>query len=274
MTAALAHRVALAGHDWIAPVWEAPPHVHALSTTRNGGVSVGARASFDLGAAIPVQDAKHAAVLENRRRLAQFLPAAPVWLSQVHAADIARVDRGNVADLLVSPPMADAAVTRAPGVVLGVRTADCLPVLFADRAGTVVGAAHAGWRGLAAGVLEATMRAMDAPPREIVAWLGPAIGPQMFEVGADVFAAFCGPDPGTASFFAPHGDEKWLAADRDEKWLADLYGLARYRLGRAGIGAVAGGGHCTMTEADRFFSWRRDKDTGRMATLIWLGPRA
>jgi len=283
MTAAMAHRLAQAGHDWIAPVWEAPSNVHALSTSRNGGVSVGARASLDLGAAVPVQDAEHIAVLENRRRLAQFLPAAPVWLSQVHAADIALVDRANRATLLSSPPTADAAVTRVPGVVLGVRTADCLPVLFADRGGTVVGAAHAGWRGLAAGVLEATLRAMRAPPREIVAWLGPAIGPQMFEVGTDVFAAFCGPDPGAAAFFAPHRggkrlaadrDGKRLAADRDKKWLADLYGLARHRLGRAGINAVAGGGHCTMTEAGRFFSWRRDKDTGRMATLIWLGPGA
>jgi YfiH family protein len=274
MNASIAHRLTRAGHDWIAPVWDAPPNVHALSTSRNGGVSVGARASLDLGAAIPAQDSQHAAVLENRRRLAQFLPAAPVWISQVHAADVALVDRANLASVWSSPPKADALVTRAPGVVLGVRTADCLPVLFADSAGTVVGAAHAGWRGLAAGILEATLRAMHAPPRDIVAWLGPAIGPQMFEVGRDVFAAFCGPDPDAAPFFAPHRDEKWRAADREEKWLADLYGLARHRLGRAGIGAVTGGNHCTMTEAGRFFSWRRDKDTGRMATLIWLWPGA
>ena len=257
--------VAQARHDWIVPDWDAPPHVHSLSTSRNGGVSVGARASLDLGAATPVQDATRAGVLENRRRLAQLLPAAPVWLSQVHAADVVLVDPANLAHLLASPPTADAAVTRAPGIVLGVRSADCLPVLLADRAGTVVGAAHAGWRGLAAGVLEATLRAMNVPPSEIVAWLGPAIGPQKFEVGSDVFAAFCGPDPGAATCFAPH---------RDEKWLADLYGLARRRLGRAGVSAVAGGGHCTMTEASRFFSFRRDRDTGRMATLIWLGAGA
>jgi YfiH family protein len=275
--------VAPAGHDWIVPVWDAPPHVHALSTSRNGGVSVGARASLDLGAAIPAHDANRAGVLENRRRLAQFLPAAPVWLAQVHAADVARVAPANVAHLLSSPPTADAAVTTAPGIVLGVRSADCLPVVFADRAGTVVGAAHAGWRGLAAGVLEATLRAMNVPPHEIVAWLGPAIGPQKFEVGNDVYAAFCGPDPGAASCFAPHCDGTRLAADRDvprlvadrdQKWLADLYGLARRRLGRAGIRAVAGGGHCTMTEASRFFSFRRDRDTGRMATLVWLGAGA
>jgi YfiH family protein len=266
--------LARAAYDWIAPVWDAPPNVLALSTSRNGGVSVGARASLDLGAALPAQDAQHAAVLENRRRLAQFLPAAPVWLSQVHATNVALIDSANRASLWSSPPTADAAMTRAPGVVLGVRTADCLPVLFADRAGTVVGAAHAGWRGLAAGVLEATLRAMQVPPHEIVAWLGPAIGPQMFEVGRDVFDAFCVPDPAAAAWFAPHRGGKGLAADRDQKWLADLYGLARHRLGRVGITEVAGGGHCTMTEAGRFFSWRRDKDTGRMATLVWLGPGA
>jgi YfiH family protein len=166
-----------------------------------------------------------------------------------------------------------------PGAVLGVRTADCLPVLFADRAGTVVGAAHGGWRGLAAGVLEATVRAMRVPPREIVAWLGPAIGAQKFEVGRDVVDAFCATDSSAAACFTPHRygtrlaadrEEKWLAADREEKWLADLYGFARHRLGREGITAIAGGGYCTMTEAGRFFSYRRDKDAGRMATLIWL----
>jgi YfiH family protein len=182
------------------------------------------------------------------------------------------------------PPVADAAVTRARGIVLGVRTADCLPVLFADRAGTVVGAAHGGWRGLAAGVLEATVRAMGVPPREVVAWLGPAIGPHKFEVGRDVVDAFCGMDSAAAVCFAPLRDgtrlaadreeEKWLAADREEKWLADLYAFARHRLGREGVTAIAGGGYCTMSEADRFFSYRRDKDAGRMATLIWLAQVA
>ena len=265
MNASLAQRVAEAGHDWIVPAWEAPPNALALSTSRNGGVTVGARATMDIGAALPTQDDQLAAVLENRRRLAQFLPSPAVWLSQVHAAQVVHVDRDNVASLLALPPTADAAVTRAHGIVLGVRAADCLPVLFADRGGTVIGAAHAGWRGLAAGILEATLQAMDTPPREIVAWLGPAIGPRMFEVGADVFDAFCATDPGAAACFAPH---------RDGKWLADLYGLAKLRLGRAGVTAVAGGGHCTMTERERFFSWRRDKGPGRMATLVWLAPGA
>jgi len=261
VSAALAPRVAKAGYDWIVPAWDAPANVLALSTSRNGGVAIGARATMDIGPALPMQDDQSAAVLENRRRLAQFLPAPPVWLTQVHATRVVQVDHDNVADLLAAPPTADAAVTRAHGVVLGVRTADCLPVLFADRGGTVVGAAHAGWRGLVAGILEATVQAMDAPPPEIVAWLGPAIGPRMFEVGADVFSAFCATDPAAASCFAPH---------REDKWLADLYGLAKLRLSRAGVTTIAGGGHCTMTESERFFSWRRDKGPGRMATLVWL----
>lgn len=265
MNATLAQRVAQAGHDWIVPAWDAPPNALALSTSRNGGVAVGARASMDIGAALPAQDDQIAAVLENRRRLVRFLPSPPVWLMQVHATQVVQIDRDNVAACLASPPTADAAVTRAHGVVLGVRTADCLPVLFADRGGTVVAAAHAGWRGLAAGILEATLQAMGTPPREIVAWLGPAIGPQMFEVRRDVFDAFCERDPGATSCFAPH---------RDGKWLADLYGLAKLRLRGAGVTAVAGGGHCTMTERERFFSWRRDKGPGRMATLIWLAPGA
>jgi hypothetical protein len=265
MNASLSQKLAQAALDWIVPDWDVPARVQALATTRNGGVSVGARLSLDIGAAIPAQDVQHDAVLENRRRLAQFLPTAPVWLSQVHGVDVARIDRGNVSALLASPPTADAAVTRVPGIVLGVRTADCLPVLFADRKGTVVGAAHAGWRGLAAGVLEATVRAMDTPPHDVMAWFGPAIGPQKFEVGRDVFAAFCDDDSDAACCFAPHGDGKWLA---------DLYGLARRKLQRSGVTAIAGGGHCTMTQSQRFFSFRADKDTGRMATLVWIAPGA
>jgi hypothetical protein len=265
MNASLSQALARSALDWIVPDWDAPARVQALATTRNGGVSVGARASLDIGAAVPARDVQYEAVIENRRRLAQYLPATPVWLSQVHGVDVARLDRGNESDLLASPPTADAAVTRVPGIVLGVRTADCLPVLFADREGTVVGAAHAGWRGLAGGVLEATLRAMDTPPRDVTAWLGPAIGPRKFEVGRDVFAAFCDEDAAAAALFAPHCEGKWLA---------DLYALARSRLERAGITAIAGGGYCTLTQSERFFSFRGDKDTGRMATLIWLAPGA
>jgi YfiH family protein len=261
MSVSLANRLAQQGLDWIVPVWDAPPNVQALSTTRNGGVSEGARASFDIGAAVPPHDAEYAAVRENRRRLAQFLPSPPVWLSQVHGTSVAVVDSANCTSLLSSPPTADSAVTRTPGIVLGVRSADCLPVVFADRAGTVVGAAHAGWRGLAAGVLEATLRAMRVPTRDVVAWMGPAIGPRRFEVGRDVYDAYCVSDPGAASCFAPHGDNKWLA---------DLYGLARRRLQREGVVAIFGGDHCTRTEANRFFSYRADRNAGRMATLVWL----
>jgi polyphenol oxidase len=265
MTTALEQRIVKAGFDWIVPAWDAPRNVHALSTTRHGGVSVGARASLDLGGAKLAQDDDRAAVLENRRRLAQFLPAAPVWLSQVHGADVVVIDRANATAVTSSPPTADAAITRSPGVVLGVRTADCLPVLFADRAGTVIGAAHAGWRGLAAGVLEATVRAMrsvaNTPPREIVAWFGPAIGPRKFEVGRDVLDALCVNDSGAATHFMPGNNGKWCA---------DLYGLARRRLAREGVTAVAGGEHCTLSESERFFSYRANQDTGRMATVIWL----
>lgn len=274
MSASLAQRLAQAGYDWIVPDWDAPSGVQALSTTRNGGVSVAGRASLDLGGATLPHDAQRAAVLENRSRLAQFLPAPPIWLSQVHAADVALVDGESLTDSASPPPVADAAVTRIPGAVLGVRTADCLPVLFADRAGTVVGAAHGGWRGLAAGVLEATVRAMRVPPRDIVAWLGPAIGPRKFEVGRDVVDAFSETDPSALACFAPLRDVKRFSANREEKWLADLYGYARHKLGREGVTAIAGGGYCTMSEADRFFSYRRDKDAGRMATLIWLAPAA
>ena len=265
MNADLSQKLAQAALDWIVPDWDAPARVQALATTRNGGISVGPRTSLDMGAAVPARDVQHDAVLENRRRLAQFLPAAPVWLSQVHGVEVARVDGGNVADLLASPPTADAAVTRVPGAVLGVRTADCLPVLFADRDGTVVGAAHAGWRGLAAGVLEATLRAMETPPCDVTVWLGPAIGPLKFEVGDDVHSAFCNKDAAAAACFAPR---------HEGKWLADLYALARRRLERAGVTAITGGGHCTMSESGRFFSFRGDKDTGRMATLVWLAPGA
>ena len=296
MTAPLAQRLAHAGLDWIVPEWDAPANVHALSTTRHGGTSVGARASLDLGPAILPQDASRDVVLESRRRLQRFLPSAPIWMSQVHGADVVVIDDANVPALSELPPTADAAVTRLPGVVLGVRTADCLPVVFADRAGSVVGVAHAGWRGLAAGVLEATVLAMRVPPAAIVAWMGPAIGPQKFEVGRDVFDAFCVPDSGAAQHFAGTGgndglsadrdptrlaadrdptrlsadrDPTRLPADRDPKWLANIYGLARRRLGRVGVTTIAGGGLCTLTDADRLFSYRADMDAGRMATLVW-----
>lgn len=257
-SAVLADAIADARLDWIVPEWPAPDDVCALATTRNGGVSTGARASMNLGRNVR-DDAS--ALAENRRRLARFLPVAPKWLDQVHGPVVAMLssksDDGKA-------PVADAAVTRERGVVCGVLTADCLPVAFADRRGKAVGVAHAGWRGLRAGVLEATiaaLRGLGSGPDDLVAWLGPAIGPSRFEVGADVRDPFCAENRDDEAWFVPHGSGKWLA---------DLYGLARSRLIRSGVERVSGGGHCTYEDALRFFSYRRERDTGRMATVVWL----
>jgi hypothetical protein len=163
-------------------------------------------------------------------------------------------------------PVADAAVTREPDVVCAVLTADCMPVLFADQRGNTVGIAHAGWRGLAAGVLEATITALGdlgTDPNDVVAWLGPAIGPDRFEVGSDVRDRFCADDPAAEASFAPR---------EPGKWHADLFALARARLARAGVRRIDGGGYCTHSDANRFFSYRRERDTGRMATAIWMAP--
>lgn len=251
--------------DWIVPQWEGPPRVRAFFTTRVGGVSTGAAATMDVGPALPAADDLAGAIGENRRRLRASLKADPLWLSQVHGRDVVCVTAANAEALRISPPQADAAVTRERAIVLTVRTADCLPVLLADRRGSVLGVAHAGWRGLAAGVLDATVTAMGAPASEIVAWLGPAIGPAAYEVGADVHAAYCDGDPGCSTHFVPQ---------RDGKWLADLPALARRRLARLGITDVAGGTWCTFSDASRFFSWRRDRGAGRMALIAWLdgGP--
>jgi len=257
---ALAARFAADGLDWIVPAWAAPTTVGAFFTTRRGGVSIGATASLDVGGASPRDRSDAEAIEENRRRVARFLPAAPVYAQQVHGVAVAAIDAANAGAARASPPVADALVTRAPGVPLAVRVADCLPVLFADLEGTVVAAAHAGWRGLAAGVLEATVAAMDAAPSRIVAWIGPAIGPTSFEVGPEVRAAFVADDPSAVVHFAAH---------RGDRLLADLAGLARRRLARVGIDNVTGDGWCTVTGAQRFHSWRRDRSPGRMAALIW-----
>ena len=248
---ALAARLAAAGLDWLVPDWPAPVSVCALSTTRNG--RAGAR--FDLARGHPQFEAA-------RVELRDWLPADPVWLTQVHGTATYDADKTPLGPG-TAPPVADAVVARRGGVVCAVQCADCLPVLFTDRAGSVVAAAHAGWRGLAAGVLEATLAAMRVAPAEVCAWLGPAIGPRAFEVGADVFVAHCGSDPDAAACFVPH---------RPGKWLADLFALARRRLQRAGVTAIHGGGRCTVTESASFYSYRRDGPVaaGRMATLIWI----
>jgi YfiH family protein len=238
---------------FLAPGWTVPPRVRAAMTTRAGGVSTGVYASFNL--ATHVGD-DPAAVAENRRRLRGALgfPAEPAWLEQVHGTGVA------VLPAAVQAP-ADAAVTFTRGVVCAVLVADCLPVFLAGRAGDRVGIAHAGWRGLAAGVLEATIAALACPPGELVAWLGPSIGPRAFEVGAEVRDAFTAQDAGAAAAFH---------TGRAGRWLADLPGLARRRLAAAGVTDVSGGDLCTHGDAARFYSFRRDGVTGRLAALAWL----
>jgi len=257
---ALAGRLSAAGLDWIVPDWPAPPDAGALATTRRGGVSGGPWATMNLGRS-GRDDAS--ALAENRRRLTAFLPSPPVWLDQVHGTAVAVLTRDSAA---LPAPVADAAVTRDRGVVCAILTADCLPVLFTDRGGTAVGIAHAGWRGLSAGVLEATIAALcalGAHRDDLMAWLGPAIGPARFEVGADVRDAFCADDRGTENCFTPH---------LPGKWHADLCGLARRRLARGGVTRVSGGGFCTYDDAARFFSYRRERESGRMAAAVWLAP--
>jgi YfiH family protein len=254
----LAERFAAAGVDWIVPQWYAPANVHAFATTRNGGTSTDACASLDLGSAslARVRPDAAAAIVANRRRVQAFLPAPPVWLEQMHGARVASIGAVPPA----TPPRADAATTRVARVVLAVRVADCMPVLFAAGDGSVVAAAHAGWRGLAAGILENTLDAMGSDPAGIVAWLGPAIGPAAFEVGADVHDAFVHADSAADSAFVDASPGKWFA---------DLEALARMRLARAGVRSVDGGGMCTLSDASRFFSFRRDATAGRMAAFVW-----
>lgn len=241
--------------DCIVPDWPSPRGVRAFVTTRAGGVSTGARAWLDLGG----HASSEADVLENRRRLRRLLPDDPHWLHQVHGATAVALDRSSHADAW---PQADAAVTSSTGIVCAVRVADCLPVLLADVDVRCVGIAHAGWRGLAAGVVEATIDAMRALGSvQQMAWLGPAIGPAAFEVGPEVRDAFAARDAAALGCFAPGAAGKWHA---------DLYALARLRLRARGVHAIHGGGYCTRNDPTRFFSYRRERDTGRMAALIWL----
>lgn len=242
--------------DFLLPDWPAPAAVKALQTTRIGGVSRAPYDSLNLGDHVGDEPA---AVAANRSRLASALPGGPLWLRQIHGTVVAD------ADSAAPGTEADAAVARRVGKVCVVMTADCLPVLLCDRAGTAVAAAHAGWRGLCAGVIEATVAAMDRPAGDLVAWLGPAIGPKAFEVGDEVRAAFTAHDPAAAAAFVPATGGKWLA---------DIWFLARQRLAAAGVDAVWGGGRCTVTERERYFSYRRDGATGRMGTFIWLAGTA
>ena len=236
------------------PDWHLPPGVHALVSTREGGASLPPWASFNLGSHVG-DDAR--AVAANRARLCAAIGARPVWLEQVHGCAVADADGA------VGVPEADAAVARLPGRACAVMTADCLPVLFCDDEGSVVAAAHAGWRGLAGGVLEAVAGRMGVAPARLRAWLGPAIGPDAFEVGEEVRAEFVAGDPRAAHAFVPAAPGKWMA---------DLFALARLRLQAIGVTRIEGGGVCTARNVDRFYSYRREGRTGRFATLVWLEP--
>ena len=238
--------------DWIVPDWPAPANVRAFITTRAGGISKGRFASLNLG--LRTGDDPQA-VAANRDRLNTLLPQQPRWLRQVHGASVVE------ADALAGKPEADAGIARRPGTVCAVLVADCIPVLLADRAGTTVAIAHAGWCGLAGGVIENSVRQMAVAPGGLIAYLGPGIGPGAFEVGADVRDAFLARDADAAAAFTPHAAGKWLA---------NLFLLARQRLRHAGVGAVHGGALCTYSDARRFFSYRRERTTGRMAAVIWL----
>lgn len=282
----------------LAVQWPAPANVHAFTTLRHGaGASLPPFDHFNLGNRVAADGDDAATVERNRAELVErfALPSTPHWLRQVHGTDVQRFDApapslanagegwGGVAPAHVesqgsyptpsqpppafagggaeAEPVADASVTSTPGVVLAILTADCLPVVFANNAGTQIGAAHAGWRGLANGVLENTVAAMTAPTNELVAWLGPAAGPQAYEIGEEVYDAFLSRDARAASAFV---------GTRPGHWRVDLYQLARQRLAALGVTHVYGGDLCTMSDPQRFYSHRRDARTGRMATVIWM----
>jgi YfiH family protein len=240
--------------DVLRPEWPVAGRVLAATTLRTGGVSAPPCDTLNLGTHVGDDPA---AVAENRRRVSEALklPSEPAWLEQVHGVEVANLDE--------STPLkrADAAVTRTPGKVCVIQVADCMPVLFATKDASVIGAAHAGWRGLAGGVLEATIAAMRADPAETYAWLGPAISQQHFEVGDEVRAAFVGHDSAAASAFTQNARQRWQC---------DLYALARQRLTALGVTHISGGGWCTYEDRTRFFSFRRDGRCGRMAALLWL----
>jgi YfiH family protein len=246
--------------------WPMPKSIHGFTTLRHGaGISKAPFDSFNMGLRSGDDEA---AVLHNRAQLEEIarLPGTPHWLRQVHGAGVVRFD----GDVISSEPEADAAVTSAPGVVLAILTADCLPVLFAARDGREIGAAHAGWRGLTAGVLEATIAHMRTPAEQLVAWLGPAAGPQKYEIGVEVYDAFVSQDWSTGRAFT---------STRPNHWNVDLYALARSRLEKAGLRArdIHGGALCTIGDPQSFYSHRRSMShesgrTGRMASLVWMDP--
>ena len=241
--------------DFIQPNWPAPANVKSLQTTRVGGISVGPYSSLNLGAHV---GDNQVFVEHNRQLLAPYLPSSPVWINQVHGIGV--INAASSSGL----QDADASYSKLANVVCATMTADCLPVLLCDTKGTVVSAVHAGWRGLCDGVIEAAVHEMAVPASEVLAWLGPAIGPQFFEVGDDVRTQFIAVDPRASLAFKPHSN----------KWLCDIYLLAKQRLQSIGVSQIYGATinieFCTYSEVDRFYSFRRDNVTGRMASLIWL----
>ncbi len=241
--------------QWIIPDWPAPAQVQALVTTRAGGTSTGPYAGMNLGRRTADDPA---AVEANHAQLNLLLPATPRWLAQIHGSTV--VDADTLTGRPNEIPQADASVARLSGTVCAILVADCLPVLFTDRAGSCIAAAHAGWRGLAGGVLANTIAGMPAQPADLLAWIGPGIGPTAFEVGDDVLKAFCAEAPERKSAFKPL---------RAGKWLCDLPALARDALRRAGVTRIYGGDFCTYMDTERFYSHRRNPVTGRMAALIW-----
>lgn len=246
-------------NDWIIPDWPVPGNVKALFTTRNGGVSCGAAgkyASFNVG--MHVNDDQFD-VTCNRTLLRHHLPSEPKWLQQIHGTLPIRIDSATEA-----LPQGDAALCGTRGLVCAVMVADCLPVFLCDTAGTMVGVLHAGWRGLAGGIIERSIAAMQVDPSNLMAWLGPAIGPDHFEVGSDVYETFIQRHASAAHAFMSKDN------DYEDKWLADIFLLARQLLESIGVNQIYGGGVCTFTDSARFFSHRRDGETGRMAALIWL----
>lgn len=247
-------------NQFIVPDWDAPPLVRALVTTRTGGASCGPYASFNLAAHVGDDPADVAANRQRLREIVGRLPSEPIWLQQVHGVQVLVSEESNSDS---QPVVADACIARSPGLVCAVLTADCLPILFCAEDGSVVGAAHAGWRGLAAGIIESSIHAMRIAPEKLLVWLGPAIGPDAFEVGSEVREAFCCHDVLAEVAFVPHARGKWLC---------NLYELARQCLARLGVTRVSGGNLCTFSDTDRFYSYRRDGVTGRMATLIWRVP--
>ena len=238
------------GIGWIEPDWPAPQGIRAVTTLRAGGVSAGPFDSLNLAAHVGDEEEKVAA---NRTRLKAELglPADPLWLEQVHGVNVVHADAPETL-------AADASWTSSKGVICAVMTADCLPVLLCNPQGEQVAAIHAGWRGLLSGVIEATLETMDAP--ESMAWLGPAIGPEAFEVGGEVRAAFLDRNTAFEAAFRQTGDNTWMA---------DIYALSRTLLRQAGVTSIYGGGECTVNQPGDYFSYRRDRQTGRMVSLIW-----